>query len=236
MPAALVATFDGGAINASSVASWAISGLSLSVGDVVTVGVMYGGLGTATNRTITAADDLGNTYAEITLPAAQWDSANSTGVRVFRTVVTNAGTATITFTPSANCDNTASIAYVWSGGSANEDGANCTTTVTSTPDSGSITTTAAGDIVAGFLANSSVASGTLNTNNGSFTNTRNVSGGGFCAQSQIQSAAGSINSQPTMSVSNKWISAIVSIKAGAGTVVYQGRDVRSQTVMAMGLR
>lgn len=215
MAASLLATYDGGAMNTATVSSWTIGGISLSAGDVVTVGATYGGLGTSTNRTVTAADDLGNTYTEITLPAAQWTATNSTGVRVFRTLVTSAGTATITFTPSANCDYTASIAYVWSGGSANEDGANCTETVSTTPASGSVTTTADGDIVVGFLVNSSAASGTLTANNGSFTNTRNISGGGFCAQSQVQSTAGAIDSQPTMSVSNRWLSAIVTIKAGA---------------------
>jgi len=217
MPGAHVADYDSGAITTTSVSSWAVSGVGVSVGDTLVVGVTYGGLGTTTNRTVTLADNLGNTYTEITLPAAQWYATNSTGLRVFKCQVTSAGTATITATPSANCDYTGIIARKFTGGSATEDGDNCALENSTTPASGAITTTVNGAIVVGFAANTSSTAGSITGNNGSFGGSYTITGTGMVSQYQIQATAGSVDSEPTVSVSANWISAIIALQPGAST-------------------
>lgn len=223
-----VASYDAGAIEDVSVSSWAITGVPVSVGETLLVAICYGGLGTATNRTATLADNLGNTYVEITLPSAQWYASNSTGIRVFRCQVTTGGTATITATPSANCNYTGIIVRKFSGGSSDEDGATCALENSTTPASGAIVTTVDGDIVVGFAINSSSTAGSLTATNGSFTGAYTHAATGFVSQYQIQASAGSVDSEPTVSASANWISAIVAIKAGASAAVdqfaYRGRN------------
>lgn len=214
--ASFVAAFDNGAINISSVASWQATGVTLIAGETVLVAVGYGSLGTATNRAITLADNLGNTYNEITLPADQFYAPNAAGIRIFKCQVTTGGTATITATPDANCDYTNICGYRFNGGTTTGDGANCVRTNSATPSAGGITTTTNGAIVAGFLVNTSAAAGTLTTPNGSFGDVLNISGGGTAGQCQIQASAGAIDSQPTMSQSGNWLSAIVALQAVAG--------------------
>lgn len=226
MAGAHVADYDSGAITTSSVSSWAVSGVGVSVDDTLILGVTYGGLGTETNRTVTLADNLGNTYVEITLPAAQWYSSNSTGLRVFRCQVTNAGTATITATPSENCDYTGIIARKFTGGSSTEDGDNCALENSTTPASGSITTTVAGDIVVGFAVNTSSTAGSITATNGSFTGGYTITGTGMVSQYQIQGSAGSVDSEPTVSTSANWISAIVAIQEGSAPATPEYEQTR----------
>lgn len=78
----------------------AVGTVAVAVGDFITVKVPYRIAG---NTTITVADSLGNTYTERTTPKFWLTGDSGSGCMFFDSVVTSAGTPTVTATAASAC-------------------------------------------------------------------------------------------------------------------------------------
>lgn len=105
-----IVNFDATGTTHTSVSETA--GTAYAVGDLVVLAVSYV---KASDTTVSVADNLGNTYTEISGAHIFSATDNNIGARIFYSFVTTAGTATITATYGAASSYTGIFASVYNG-------------------------------------------------------------------------------------------------------------------------
>lgn len=207
-------------------------GTTPAAGSMVTVGI--GAWRTDTLPAITVSDNQGNTYSLVT---SQVTGGNQAGAYLYRAYnVTASGTFTVTVAPASATDITVSIASwtdVYTAGSPNDGSTQAIATSTSA-DSGSITTTDAGDIVIGVLSHAG-SNATL-TEGGTYTLLYENEGGSTNAPISViyklPGSTGSYNATWTIANTVTWLALIAAFKPAATT----GQPAQPRGVYIPGMR
>jgi hypothetical protein len=185
-------------------------------GSAIVIGVTYGN----SNPTITASDSQGNTYAQA---LSTYDAGHNQGCAILYATNTR-GNASDTVTVNFSGGGVAYLGlgiHEYSGVAASSvlDGTVGGKGNSGSPSSGSVTTTANGDLIFSCGAEDGIGSGDTFTAGSGFTKRVDLgAAAAYADEDRVQATAGSIAATWTLSPSSSWVTNMAAFKAaGAST-------------------
>ena len=202
---------NGGSGNAAV----AFSASNITTNDLIVVHCLWGN----TTQTLSSVTDTaGNTYTLIANSSVT-ESTNMRTQSAYAIITAGSGTKpTITCTRSST-SNAAWIEVAEYSGTATSgvlDQSAGTSGTSATPTSPSVTTTASGELIVGLFTQDGGAGETWTGGSGYTLRSPSTGSNERALEDQVQSTAGSISANATMSSSQSWTAVIITFKASGG--------------------